>query len=699
MVEWSRQDHDVVDEVSEPAPHDEHESTAVYVDLDALHWVVPLFGAVLGLAVLGMLIVRAIGDDGDPSAGEVAEQAVDTSVPADDQATATPDAAIDEFARHLSSGQVATLDYAFDSGLEVKADYDAITDGLGPHTVMVSAGPVEQLEEVRARSELTIDWTLDDGTRFTTTGRVAAVQIGTDWKADWSPTALERTLAPGDSLLRERVAADRMPILGRNDVELFGLRPVVEIGVLARQAPDIRSLSDTLAELLEIDGDAVLDLISRSPSDQIIPIAQRRPETMDAIRGRLEATPGVVLTETMASLAVYDGLGRGVLGRVGPVTAEILESDPERYQVGDIVGRSGLQARYNDQLTGYPGFRVRIVRRFAVTDGSGTPVPADDPSNVVFVSEPEPGEAIRTTIDYELQKRAEQALQLTDRPSALVAVRPSTGEVLAVANGPFGSPDNGAMTGQYPPGSVFKIVTAYGAMERGANGGTRVDCPAEVEVNGRRFGNADSENGGGGLGDISLTEAFARSCNTAFIQLGQSIQPEDYPALARRFGVGDGYQLGTPAFSGSVPVPSGPVDRAATSFGQGQVVVSPLSMAVMAAAAADGSYRPPLLVLDDTTAVPSPPQTLDAAIVADLQKMMAATVQWGTGKAAGRTPGPPVHGKTGTAQFGPADSLSNHAWFVGYQGDLAFAVLVDGGGAGGSVAAPIAADFLSRVNQ
>lgn len=676
---------------------DDHgEASAVYADLNALHWVIPLFGAVLGLAVLGLLVYQTVGGSEDATADdradEVAEVVESDTGPEDPAATAQ--GAVDEFAGRLSAGRLTDVAFAFETGLEAAADHAAITELLGDHGITVQATRVQTIEEVRSRSTLTVDWELADGTEFTTRGEVDVVQIGTEWLVDWSPRILEESLAPGDRLVRERLAATRMPIIGQNDVELFGQRPVIEIGVLPRRAPAIRPLADELAQLLQLDGDEVFDLISRSPSDRVLAVAQRRPETVESILPRLKSMAGVVLIETTAPLAVYDQLGRAVLGRVGPATAEIIEAEPDRFQDGDIVGRAGLQALYNDRLSGYPGYWVRIDRRFPLTDGSGSPLAADDPANVVFLSDPEPGEPIRTTIDYEIQKRAELALNLTDRPSALVAIRASTGEILAAANGPFGSPDNHALTGQYPPGSVFKIITAFGALERGANANQPIDCPAEVEVDGRRFTNAD----GGGGGQMPILQAFAQSCNTAFILLGETIAAEDYPGLARRFGVGVEYDLGTPAFSGSVPVPSDRVERAATSFGQSRVLVSPLSMAVMAAAVADGNYRPPLLMIDETTTVPSPPQGLDPGLIGQLTQMMQATVEWGTGQAAGRVPGGPVFGKTGTAQYGSGDQPATHAWFVGFQGDVAFAILVDGGGSGGAVAAPIAADFVTRLN-
>ena len=163
------------------------------------------------------------------------------------------------------------------------------------------------------------------------------------------------------------------------------------------------------------------------------------------------------------------------------------------------------------------------------------------------------------------------------------------------------------------------------------------------------------------------------------------------PATALQFGLGGAAHLGLNAFGGRVPVPNSDVERAATAIGQANVVVSPLAMAAVAAAVAAGSLHEPRLVAgapDDTT----PPQPLDPAVDTALQAMMSDVVTTGTAAGAGLPPG--THGKTGTAEFGSANPPQTHAWFIGYRGNLAFAVIVVGGGVGGAIAAPLAAKFL-----
>ncbi len=273
-----------------------------------------------------------------------------------------------------------------------------------------------------------------------------------------------------------------------------------------------------------------------------------------------------------------------------------------------------------------------------------------------------------------------------------MAVEVSTGHILAVANGPGASVQNFAMTGQYPPGSIFKTVTAYAAMEKGFGQYDPVDCPLTLNVNGRDFTNAEGEV----LGTVPLHQAYVLSCNTAFINVGSVLDPSDFTQVGARFGIGAGYNLGTPSFSGQVPTPNGAVEKAATSFGQGRTLVSPLSAAVMAASAAGGTYRPPVLVIEPDVE-PIADQPLDPAAAASLQEMMRAVVTNGTGRAVGGVGGGPVSGKTGTAEFGDEVPPRSHAWFVGYQGDVAFAVFVEGGEFGGATAAPIAASFLNQL--
>ncbi len=165
--------------------------------------------------------------------------------------------------------------------------------------------------------------------------------------------------------------------------------------------------------------------------------------------------------------------------------------------------------------------------------------------------------------------------------------------------------------------------------------------------------------------------------------------------MARTYGFNAKPALGIPAVLGQFTKPNSPVDLAADAFGQGTDLVSPLSQASVVAAVASGTWRPPLLVTSPLPKQTARPHPINPAILATLRPMMHAVVTIGT--AAGVGLPPDVYGKTGTAEYGTGPHLKSHGWFIGYRGDLAFAVLVEGGGFGASSAGPIANAFLHRA--
>ncbi len=175
--------------------------------------------------------------------------------------------------------------------------------------------------------------------------------------------------------------------------------------------------------------------------------------------------------------------------------------------------------------------------------------------------------------------------------------------------------------------------------------------------------------------------------------LADALSDSDLVAAAERFGFGVPYDAGVGATGGDFPDPADAADRASAAIGQGRVLASPLHMASVAAAVASGTWRAPRI----TGPTPDlPPIVLDPATVAILADLMREVVRTGTGTSAAIA-GQDVAGKTGTAEFGSAEPPETHAWFIGFRGSLAFAVLVEGGGVGGQVAAPIAAKFLAAA--
>jgi cell division protein FtsI/penicillin-binding protein 2 len=210
-------------------------------------------------------------------------------------------------------------------------------------------------------------------------------------------------------------------------------------------------------------------------------------------------------------------------------------------------------------------------------------------------------------------------------------------------------------------------------------------------VGGKPFRNADSA----ALGSIAFSEAFAQSCNTAFVQLAARLSDADLSEAAEKFGFGAAYELPLPVAGGRFPDPRDNAERAAQAIGQGRVEVSPLHLATVAAAVASGSWQPPRLLAGQKR---DRGRRLGADSVRTLRRLMRLVVAAGTGRAAA-VAGQEVSGKTGTAEFGTQRPPRTHAWFAGFRGRLAFAVFVEGGGAGGEAAAPLVARFLASLGD
>jgi cell division protein FtsI/penicillin-binding protein 2 len=250
------------------------------------------------------------------------------------------------------------------------------------------------------------------------------------------------------------------------------------------------------------------------------------------------------------------------------------------------------------------------------------------------------------------------------------------------------------MTGQVPPGSTFKMVSALGLLDKKAvtlDG--KVDCPKTKKVDGRTFKNSNDT----ALGSVPFRTDFAKSCNTAFVNLAPLLGADGLQDASAKLGLGAKWDLGTEAFTGKISPAGSPTELAAATFGQGATAVSPLAMAGATAAVARGQFVQPKLVTEPAPSAPvADGPKLAATSLQPLHTMMREVVTKGTGKALANVPGKPVQGKTGTAEFKDGAS-ETHAWFVGWQGDVAFAVMVQKGGAGAEAAVPIAERFLTAL--
>jgi cell division protein FtsI/penicillin-binding protein 2 len=502
------------------------------------------------------------------------------------------------------------------------------------------------------------------------------------WRIDWSPATLHPDLAPGLRFQRTRSWPERAPILAADGSELAGPGPVVAVSLVGERVKSPAAVAKALVTYVGVSRDQARKVLAdaeRRP-DQLVPVAVLAEADYRSIRELIHPVPGLSFQNGVGRETNGPASARMLVGSVDPVTADDLKRLGAPYQTGDVTGHgNGLEAAFERQLAGSPSGEVRLVDK----DGAE--------AKVLHRFAGEDGKPLQTTLDPQLQRAGELALAPVGKPAALVAVKPSSGELLAVVNLPFNG-YNRALLGRYPPGSTFKVVTAGALLSSGLRPADPVDCPKEVSIGGRRFGNFEDEV----LGRIPFSSAFAHSCNTAFVQQAtKRLDGDELVAAAGRFGFGVEPAPGIAAVTSRVPPPSDQADLAAEAFGQGRVTASPLQMAMVAATVVQGRWRQPRLVTvgaETEGGGGESPDPLDRQVAGTLRTLMRQVVTEGTAAPA-KLPGK-VGGKTGTAEFGTGSPLPTHAWFIGFRGDLAFSVVVEDGGVGGRVAAPVAARFL-----
>ncbi|HEX6497718.1 MAG TPA: penicillin-binding transpeptidase domain-containing protein [Micromonosporaceae bacterium] len=615
-----------------------------------------------------------------------------------------PDAALSAFAAAWQGGTVDRLSFlsatgAPMSGSQVATELKTIAGDL---TAAPKVTPVGKAKAGKndAVGTLTVAWPVTAGATWTyqTTVRLHHVKKG--WEVIWEPAAVNPDLHSGDTLAVHRAAPERAAILDGAGQPIVTNRPVVTVGLHPKEVTDpasiARQLGDAFASVgVQIDLSDLPARVKNADPDALVEVVTLRRDAYDKIREKIHDLPGTVFRESALPLAPTRTFARALLGRVDQVQKDRMDAHPGKYVVGDLVGYGGLQERYDDRLRGVDGVSVVIVGHKDGDGSAASDAATSGDGKVLMHSDPKPGQPVKTTIDVATQNAADAALAGQKNRAALVAIRISDGAVLAVANGPDGGDQNLAFTAQVPPGSTFKTVTALGVLDSGqVTADTVVPCPKTITVDGREFHNYEGEL----FGDVPLHVDFAKSCNTAFASLAPKLAPDKLGRYAADLGIGVPWDMGVDVFSGKVSVNGSKAEQAAAAFGQGATIVSPVAMAGAAAAVARGQWKQPHLLLDPAAGKPAAdgPQLKPSAVDA-LKGMMREVVTNGTATRLRSVPGPPVYGKTGTAEY---DNNPDHAhsWFMGVQGDVAFAVFVENGGVSTDAAVPIAAKFCSALH-
>jgi cell division protein FtsI/penicillin-binding protein 2 len=517
------------------------------------------------------------------------------------------------------------------------------------------------------------------------TGSLPMVKQAENWRVRWQAGDIHPQLPEGSHLTLKRSQPTRAALQDGNGAPLFAPTPVVTVGINPAAVRNLSGLAVRLAAVpaLQTTAAEITSAVKAAAKDQFVPIITLRRAVYEQVKPAIFNLPGTQFQSETRLLPPTSNFAKPLLGSVGPATAEIVEASQGQIKAGDTVGVSGLQRALDDQLRGTPGVEVYAAAAADATLGA----------KLGTVAPPVPGKPVRLTLDRTIQAAADATLAHESLPAAVVALQPSTGKILAVANS-SDAPGDIALTGQYPAGSTFKIATYTAALQSdpALTAQTAVDCPATVTVNGRTFENENKFS----HGRIPLTAAFGYSCNTTAITFGMKLPAGALAKAAGNLGLGADWSLPVPAFSGSIPPSATGTEQAAEAIGQGKVLVSPLLMASLAGAAASGTPIAPSLVTGQQAKSGT---ALDSRVRTEMNALMRATVAMpgATGYALLHDLPGEIRGKTGTAEFGTDTPPQSHSWFAGVRGDLAIAVFVYGGENSTTGAVPLARQFFTKV--
>ena len=568
-----------------------------------------------------------------------------------------------DFLAALSERDVDTLGELVDIPADATGVIAATYDGLQAEGLSTTLGDVTVNDNV-ATAHYTLDWQLPRDRTLTYDTSMTLTRTGEDWTVRWQPTILHPRLGANQHLELRPVPAGRASVISSDGADVLEPGTTWRILVDTDMLDDVRPVAARIADAVNaaherddtvarIDAGALAERLSRV--DGTYSVTMVNPTEGPTVAEELTGVEGVIVNEEAAMVTVDPHFAPDIMSRVSGIVA--------------------------DELDGANGWRVMAVNEHRA--------PIDD----VEYHPAQPAPAIRIGLDHDIQQAAQQAVNLrADMEAMTVAIRPSTGQVLAVAQTEAADRKGDlALSGLYPPGSVFKIITATAGMERqGLGSGSIVPCPGSMNIYGRIVNNYNQFS----LGNVPLERAFASSCNTTFADISTKLEPGELADVGKQFGLGIDYSIpGLHTVTGSIPEGETPLDRTEAGYGQGLDLASPFGLALVAATAARGETPVPVLIDGHTTEVSEDVPAPSPEAIAQLQQMMRSVVT--TGTARGMQAGGAIHGKTGEAEI----NQGSHAWFAGYRDDdIAFATLVVLGG-GSETAVAITDRMFTTLDQ
>jgi penicillin-binding protein 2 len=586
-------------------------------------------------------------------------------------------------------------------------------------TTTVLQAVLQEGDRAQASYQMTWDTALV-GSLITGTMMSLNLQDGY-WGVEWSGDLIWPGLGEANYLYTEYQTPARANIYDHNGLAMASEGVIVTLGVVPNQIQDEQALLSVLSQVTGLSTDEVRSRYADRPAEWWSPIADIPGEVSVANADILFNTPGIEAREKDGRLYSGGMVAPHVVGWVAPIPAEDLELyRAQGYRGDEWVGVAGLEQWGEPYLAGAHGGTLYLMN------------PAGTVISTIAQREAVPSRAIYTTFDRPFQRQVQEII--ADRRGAIVVIDVNTGAIRAMASGPafdaniftgsatsiqvgsiLADPDrpllNRTVQGTYPCGSVFKIVTMSAALERGGmSPETGFFCQGFWEGLGASYRmDCWTEHG-----NITLKDALTASCDVTFYSVGQAldgIDPHILPEFARQFGFGVATGLeGVTELDGLVPDPAWKEttqgqnwwvgDSVNLSIGQGYLLVTPLQVAQMMVAVANGGtiYRPYVVdqigdeVVGHAEAVGTLP--VSAENLAIIQEALAGVTTMSIGTASHRFVEMtiPVAGKTGTAQAPGATSLP-HSWFAAYapadDPEIAIVVMVENAGEGSTVAAPM----------
>jgi hypothetical protein len=483
-------------------------------------------------------------------------------------------------------------------------------------------------------------WHLPKNRTWTYDGQLSMVRNEGRWEIRWTATGLHPKLGEHQTFALRADAPRRAAVNEHSGTDVLVPGNLYQIALDGKAAGGyLMSSATAVVDALRpfdntLDPQRLAEQASASP--KALNLITLRQSDRDQVAAALGNRPGVVITPQ----------------------AELMPTD-EHFAPAII---SEVKKAVVNDLDGQAGWRVVSVNQNGVDVDVLNEVPAT------------PAPSITISLDRVVQDAAQSAVNaIGGKKAMIVAIKPSTGEILAVAQNPDADADGpAATTGLYPPGSTFKIITAGAAIERDmATPSTLLGCPGVIDIGQRTIPNY----GGFDLGTVPMSRAFASSCNTTFAELASRMPPRGLTQAAAQYGIGADYQIdGLSTVTGSVPPTVNLAERTEDGFGQGKVLVSPFGMAMAAATVAAGKTPVPQLIEGRQTTVTGDQTPITPKMLDGLRPMMQLVVTNGTARDINGMGD--IHGKTGEAEF----EGGSHSWFAGYRGDMAFAALIVGGG-------------------